>query len=295
MKPLIRQMGYVVVATPDPQGSARDLSDIVGLRIASEKAGAVYLTSNAKACEVAFVKGDRPGIRAVGLEAIDESAVDEILARSKADNLEILSDVPLVDCAKRAVRIRTPFGPILEVHTAVERQQHRGPNLLSHGHHVRRLDHVNLRANDPRAFYDFMTSFMGMKLSDRTTNFERAWYRAEDGFHHTIAAAPGEGIHHYGFDAYGVVDLASVADNLVVRGRELLWGVGRHGPGNNIFSYYLDPNGVVVEVSYGMERIDNDDVYVPGNWAFDSKSNVLDLWGSKPPEQYGRALSAFVI
>ena len=114
-----------------------------------ESAGAVHLTSNAKACEVAFVKGDRPGIRAVGLEAVDEAAVDEILARAKADNLEILSDVPLVDCAKRAVRIRTPFGPILEVHTAVERQQHRGPNLLSNGHHVRRLDHVNLRVERP--------------------------------------------------------------------------------------------------------------------------------------------------
>ena len=149
MKPLIRQMGYVVVATPDPQGSARDLSDIVGLRVTHESAGAVHLTSNAKTCEVAFVKGDRPGIRAVGLEAVDEAAVDEILARAKSDRLDILSDTPLVDCAKRAVRIRTPFGPIVEVHTAVERQQHRGPNLLSNGQHVRRLDHVNLRVNDP--------------------------------------------------------------------------------------------------------------------------------------------------
>ncbi len=294
MKPLIRQMGYVVVATPDPQGSAKDLSDIVGLSITHRTADAIHLTSNAKACEVAFLKGDHPGVRAVGLEAIDESAVDEIVARARADNLDILSDVPLLDCAKRAVRIRTPFGPILEVHTAVERQQ-RGPNLLSDGRHVRRLDHVNLRVSDTRAFYDFMTSFLGMKLSDRTTNFERAWYRAGDGFHHTIAAAPGDGIHHYGFDAYSVIDLAAVADNLVARGRELLWGVGRHGPGNNIFSYYLDPNGVVVEVSFGMERIDNEDLYVPGNWPFDSKSNVLDVWGSKPPEQYGRSLSAFVV
>lgn len=295
MTPLIRQMGYVAVATPDPRGSARDISDIVGLSITHDAEDAVHLTSNAKACEVAFVKGDRPGIRAVGLEAIDESAVDEILRRARLEKLDILADTPLVDRARRAVRIRTPFGPILEVHTAVERQPERGPNLLSDGRHVRRLDHVNLRVSDPRAFYDFMTSFLGMKLSDRTTNFERAWYRAEDGFHHTIAAAPGEGIHHYGFDAYSIVDLASVADNLVARGRTLLWGVGRHGPGNNIFSYYLDPNGVVIEVSFGMERIDNDNLYVPGNWPFDSKSNVLDLWGSKPPEQYGRSVSAFVV
>jgi catechol 2,3-dioxygenase len=295
MKPLIRQMGYVAVATPDPQGSAKDLSDIVGLSITRETADAVHLTSNRKACEVAFVKGDSPGIRAVGLEAIDEAAVDEILVRAGADNIEILSDTPLVDRARRAVRLRTPFGPILEVHTPVERRPEQGPNLLSDGRHARRLDHVNLRVNDTRAFYDFMTSFLGMKLSDRTTNFERAWYRAEDGFHHTIAAAPGEGIHHYGFDANSVIDLASVADNLVARGRQLLWGVGRHGPGNNIFSYYLDPNGVVIEVSFGMDRIDNDELYVPGNWPFDSKSNVLDLWGSKPPEQYGRSVSAFVV
>jgi catechol 2,3-dioxygenase-like lactoylglutathione lyase family enzyme len=295
MNPLIRQMGYVVVATPDPLGSAKDLSEIVGLAVTHETPGAVYLTSNAKACEVAFVHGDRPGVKAVGLEAIDQAAIDEILSRAKADGLDVLSDVPLVGSVRRAVRIRTPFGPIVEIHTPVERQPHRGPNLLSDGRHARRLDHVNLRVNDTHAFYDFMTSFLGMKLSDRTTNFERAWYRAQDGFHHTIAAAPGNGIHHFGFDAYSIVDLASVADNLVARGRELLWGVGRHGPGNNIFSYYLDPNGVVVEVSFGMERIDNDDLYVPGNWPFDSKSNVLDLWGSKPPEQYGRALTDFVV
>ncbi len=161
MKPLIRQMGYVAVATPDPQGSAKDLSDIVGLSIARETADAVHLTSNKKACEVAFMKGDRPGIRAVGLEAIDEAAVDEILVRARADNIEILSDTPLVDRARRAVRLRTPFGPILEVHTPVERRPEQGPNLLSDGRHARRLDHVNLRVNDTRAFYDFMTSFSG--------------------------------------------------------------------------------------------------------------------------------------
>lgn len=116
MKPLIRQMGYVVVATPDPQGSAKDLAGIVGLAVTHKTTNAVHLSSNAKACEVAFVQGDRPGIRAVGLEAVDDAAIDEILARAKADNLDILSDTPLVDCAKRAVRMRTPFGPILEVH-----------------------------------------------------------------------------------------------------------------------------------------------------------------------------------
>ena len=108
------------------------------------------------------------------------------------------------------------------------------------------------------------------------------------------AAGPGSGLHHYAFDAHGFTDLAGTADALVARGRSLLWGLGRHGPGNNLFSYYLDPDGCVVEVSFGLERIDNDDLYEPGNWRFDASSNVLDRWGSKPPEAYGKAITPFV-
>jgi len=292
MTHLIRQMGYVVIATTDPEGSAADLADITGVHVTHRDADAVYVSSNARFCDVAYVRSDRSGIRAVGLEAIDEAAVDEVLSRAKSDGLTILSDKPAVPHVKRAVRFATPYGPIIEVHTPVVRQSV-GPEV-SNGRRVRRLEHVNLRATDPRAFHDLVTGMLGMKLSDRTTNYERAWYRAADGFHHTFAAGPGNGLHHYAFDAHGLHDLAGVADVLAGKGRTLLWGLGRHGPGNNLFSYYLDPNGCVVEVSSGLERIDNDDLYEPGNWAFDSARNVLDRWGSKPPDAYGKALTPFV-
>lgn len=293
MTQLIRQMGYVVIATPDPQGSARDLSDMTGVHVTHSTPDAVYVSSNARACEVAYLRDERRGIRAVGLEAMDEAAVDEIYRRAKSEGLNILGDAPLISSVKRAVRFAAPFGPIIEVHTPVERQDV-GPTIAN-GKRVRRLEHVNMRATDPRAFHDLVTGLLGMKLSDRTNNYERAWYRAADGFHHTFAAGPGNGLHHYAFDAHGLIDLAGVADALVTKGRSLLWGLGRHGPGNNLFSYYLDPNGCVVEVSSGLERIDNDDLYEPGNWAFDSSSNVLDRWGSTPPEAYGKAITPFVM
>jgi hypothetical protein len=47
-------------------------------------------------------------------------------------------------------------------------------------------------------------------------------------------------------------------------------------------------------VSFGLERIDNDALHEPGNWEFNSSSNVLDRWGSQPPEAYGKALTPFV-
>jgi catechol 2,3-dioxygenase-like lactoylglutathione lyase family enzyme len=285
-------MGYVVIAAPDPDRSAHDLADITGVRISHSAVDATYVSSNARFCEVAYLRGDKHGIRAVGLEAIDEAAVDEVRRRAQSDGLTILSETPSLPQVKRAVRFATPFGPIFEVHTPIAREDIAPASL--NGKRVRRLEHVNLRATDPRGFHDLVTRLLGMKLSDRTTQYERAWYRAADGFHHTFAAGPGNGLHHYAFDAHGLYDLAGTADALVAKGRNLLWGVGRHGPGNNLFSYYLDPDGCVVEVSFGLERIDNDDLYKPGNWPFDSSSNVLDRWGSKPPEAYGKSLTPFV-
>ena len=85
----------------------------------------------------------------------------------------------------------------------------------------------------------------------------------------------------------------TVADTLVAKDRTLLWGIGHHGPGNNIFSYYVDPNGCVVETSFGMERIDDDLTRQPGVWDADYDKRVLDLWGSKPPPTYAAMLTPF--
>ncbi|KAA3506449.1 hypothetical protein G6L63_00365 [Agrobacterium vitis] len=42
----------------------------------------------------------------------------------------------------------------------------------------------------------------------------------------------------------------------------MAWGPGRHGAGENIFTYYADPHGCIVENSVQMAHIDNDAVYL---------------------------------
>ena len=41
---------------------------------------------------------------------------------------------------------------------------------------------------------------------------------------------------------------------------QIEWGVGRHGPGNNVFAYFIGPVGIVVE--YTAEVLQVDDSYV---------------------------------
>jgi Glyoxalase/Bleomycin resistance protein/Dioxygenase superfamily len=197
---MITQMGYVVVATPNVPAAAADLADIVGLKVTTRSDDAILLSSNARSCEVAFVQAHDGGIRAIGLEASDAASVDEISRRVVSEGCTVIADKPSIPKVQRAVRFRSKFGPIIEVHTPVEREALKPMN--NPGARARRLDHVNVRVNDPHGFYEFMTRVLGMRLSDRTADYSRAWYRAADGFHHTIAAGPGEGLHHYGFDAH---------------------------------------------------------------------------------------------
>jgi len=287
MAHLIRQMGHVAIATPDPQHAARDLVEIVGLRITDQDGDTCYLSSGQRHHEVSFQRGERAEVLAVGLEAMDAAAVDEVMRRVRSDGLHVIDDRPIGTHTERAVRFVAPFGAIFEVHTPVERNQMQ--RYIGPGARPRRIDHANLKAPDTRAVAEFMTSTLNMRLSDETSGGEFAWLRAWDGYHHTVAVFVGPpALHHYGFDFHSIEDLATVAENLVVRDRMLLWGPGRHAAGGNVFAYYVDPNGCVVEGSVDMDRIDNDDLWEPRTWPFtpDLKGRWINQWGSPPPETF---------
>ncbi len=286
MSHLIRQMGQLTLAVPDPDASAADLSSIVGLKVTNRTADAVFMSCNERRYELVYARGRRAGVLAIGLEAFNDAAFDEARRRVASEGFSVVAETPLWPGIARAFRFRTPFGPTFEIHTPVARElpaRHVGP-----GSRPRRLEHVNIRVTDTHGFRDMLTGMLGMKISDRTANDEIVWYRAWDGYHHTIAAGSGSGLHHYAFDAYAFEDLVGIADTLSLKGRTMLWGPGRHGAGDNIFTYYVDPNGCVVETSVGMARIDSDDLYEPRRWGPPSDPRLRNLWGPPSPPDFGQ-------
>jgi Glyoxalase/Bleomycin resistance protein/Dioxygenase superfamily. len=281
---LIRQMGHVVISSPDPMGAATDLCETVGLRITDTDGDAVYLSSNDRHHEVTYVKGKGEAV-CIGLEAVSEAAIDELYSRAKTDGLEILADTPIGKGYDRALRFKAPGGSIFEVHTPIKRDQSRFHNTV--GARPRRIEHINAFAPDTLAFGDFCTETLGMKLSDKTSDDGFRWYRAQDGFHHTIAMGTGEtALHHYAFDLYSMQDLQRIADNLADKERALVWGPGRHGAGENVFTYYADPHGCLVENSIEMRHIDNDATYEPGVWEINEGFRWVNLWGTPPTPDF---------
>jgi hypothetical protein len=59
-------------------------------------------------------------------------------------------------------------------------------------------------------------------------------------------------------------------------GIDISWGPGRHTAGNNAFSYFVTPNGFVVEYTSELEQIDEASwqptVYTP-------RPEIMDQWG----------------
>ncbi|MEM8842263.1 MAG: VOC family protein [Pseudomonadota bacterium] len=288
MSYLIRQMGHVVLSAPDPEAAAQHLCDVSGLRVTERDGETVYLSSNGRHHEVTYIKGKGETV-ALGLEAVSEAAVDEVLARAKSDGLTILDDRPMGPGYDRAVRLVSPGGAVYEIHTPIKRDRSTW-YIGGGGPRPRRLEHVNYLTPDLPGEVNMIEQIFGMKLTDRLSDNGGFWLRSQDGFHHTIALVgdPELRMHHYAFDHHSLYDLQRIADNLAQLNSSLIFGPGRHGNGENVFTYYFDPMGCVVENSIEMMHISNDATHEPGVWDVTAgfAARWANLWGTPIPEVF---------
>lgn len=288
MTHLINQMGHVVLETPDLTASVHEAVNLLGLRITAQDENRAILTSNTRRGELTYVKSGRAAIQSFGLEAIDEAACAQALARVKGAGFEVLADRPRAPGAAQGFLFRAPSEHVIEVHTAVPRDQ--PAEYLTPGVRPKRLDHVNIMVENPRAMQDMLADLFGMRLSDTADNEEFVFMRAADLYHHTVAIIKGRpGLHHVSFEALHLADLMRVADQLKQLGRNLIWGPGHHGANaQSYFTYHNDTSGCIIEYSYGMARIDNESVYRPGVWPANPQpgEDWLNLWGAPPSEMF---------
>jgi len=140
------------------------------------------------------------------------------------------------------------------------------------------VTHVVINTRDRDACTRFAVEVLGFRLSDRTRymTFLRC-----DRVHHALAFAQSEvsSLNHIAFE---MVDLDAVmrgVGRLKDAGFESVWGPGRHGPGNNVFAYFVAPFGATVEYTSEVQRID--DTYKvggPDDWKW--PPNRVDHWGA---------------
>ena len=125
---------------------------------------------------------------------------------------------------------------------------------------VQRLGHVVLQSTKFAASLDWYLEHLGMIVSDflffpgqrergPTMSFIRCDRGGAPADHHTLAMALGPR-NRYVHSAFQVCDLDALAaggEYLRERGYRRSWGIGRHIQGSQLFDYWRDPDGFLVE------------------------------------------------
>jgi catechol-2,3-dioxygenase len=140
--------------------------------------------------------------------------------------------------------------------------------------------HFALRTQQVENMKRFYTEGLGFTLSDvvrdDTGQLKACFVRGNE-MHHTLAlfGAPVTCFDHQSFETPSWDELKDWADHMGKLRIEIVWGVGRHGPGNDVFFMVRDPDGNLAEISSEIEICtDNRPV---GQWKHEERT--LNLWG----------------
>ncbi|MGV0627722.1 VOC family protein [Mycolicibacter minnesotensis] len=155
---------------------------------------------------------------------------------------------------------------------------------------IQRLGHLVLQSTTYRQTLDWYLETLGMIVSDflffpgqrhrgPAMSFIRCDRGATPSDHHTLALTLGPA-NRYVHSAFEVADLDALAaggEYLRDRGYLRSWGIGRHIQGSQLFDYWRDPDGFLVEHYADGDVFDN--TLEPG-WAPFTASGLAQ-WG--PP------------
>jgi catechol-2,3-dioxygenase len=276
----VARLSHVGLRARDLDRQAEFYTDRWGLEPIEEHGQDIFLRAEGPEHHVLTLHADDgPGLDHFAFEVAHPDDIDRAADIISDLGLEIV--VPptqdLEPGVARGIRFRDPDGNVVELVSGVD--QVRDP-YGTREIKPQALNHVVLFTTDRSRLEQFYGGTLGFKLSDTLADFMTFWRCNAN--HHSIAfAAPrGEnqrGLNHAAFDVRDWQDLMRAVFYMGERGVKRMWGPGRHLAGNNLFSYYFDPEGNVVEYTTEVEQITSDD-YVPP-----VRPQIADQWGSTPP------------
>jgi catechol 2,3-dioxygenase len=270
----------VEIVTPQPAVSVEFYTRVWGLDFAAEADGTVYLAATGRDFHVLeLTLGEQTALRKLSFRARSRADLQNLFARAQAAGCEIISRLAPSSAPSggESFVVREPQGCALEF---VHGDRTRTARVVAD--RPERLAHVNINSADVEQLSRFYQDVLGFRLTDRSKLMAFLCCNSD---HHAIvlAEAPSHGLNHV---AFLMPDLESVmrgAGRMVDHGHPIGWGVGRHGPGDNVFAYFVDPLGAVIE--YTAEVLQIDASYRakgPSEWGW--PPGRTDQWGIAPPK-----------
>ncbi len=257
-------------SSPQPERLAAFYSDAMDM-VTSKAAENLWLTSG-PARRLLFSAGEAKTLVSAGFAVRDREALEGLRARAEEKGLGP-KDTTALFFAPGAFEVRDPDSNAIVFGLAKEGEQPqpgriRGP-----------LQHLTLASRDLAAIENFYAAGLGFGVSDRVVNGEgkvMTVFMRGNHEHHNLACffQDRQGIDHHSYEAGEWDTIRDWADQLATKNIPLMWGPGRHGPGNNLFLFILDPDDNWIEISAELEIVHDRPVKT---WPHAERT--LNLWG----------------
>ena len=141
------------------------------------------------------------------------------------------------------------------------------------------LQHLTFASKDVEKFQTFYEKKLGFQVTDRVIKSSgelATCFTTSNHEHHTIACfkSSKKGVDHHSYEAGEWNNIKLWCDHFAKNNIQLMWGPGRHGPGNNLFVFIEDIDGNWIEISAELETVIG---RPPKNWP--QEERTLNLWG----------------
>lgn len=288
----VQKLGFTEVRTRDVDAMVAHYTDVLSFEVTHRNGSSAYLTVGPDHHCLVVSEGEPHGRASIGLalegplrdaeEALRGVGID---VRRQSDPQPGIREALVIDEAMTKIPII-----LYESMANVDVATVLGPRPTKLGHVASFAPSVS----QMRTFYE---DVLGFRWSDTVADFFIFLRCNSD--HHAVNIMESEknvGLHHVAYEARDIVHLKDILDHLAHHDVRLNWGPGRHGPGHNIFTYHVDPDGNTVEVFTEIDRIlDERDPHWeprpwheefpmgPKNWPLESPT--ANQWGPMNMEQ----------
>ena len=257
-----KKLGYVALNVTDLERSATYYRDTLGLQVvAADRPGAAeprFFRCDWDHHNVILFQGGKPGLKRVGFEMESAGELDRLFALLEAKGLSV-SEVPRAECERfhqgRSIRLVEPFtGATFEFYHQM--REFGGQPFVPTVAKIQRLGHLVLRTPDYVEAVEFLTGVLNFQVSDSIDGMVTFMRCFPNPFHHSLGIGKGKarGLHHVNFMVTEVDDIGRAIWRLNKAQAPIVNGPGRHPPSGSMFLYFLDPDGMTLEYSFGMEE-----------------------------------------
>jgi len=277
----IKHLRHISLFTPNFEEQKAFYQHVWNLDIVHENEQEVYFRGRSKENHILHLRrSDHRGLHHIAFAMEDKNAVDRAYEKVVEQGIRVVQKPGYLDefGGGYGFRFLDPENRCIELSAWVENHisewKSREVNPV-------RLNHVVVNTTDIDKLVDFYTQKLGFKVSDWSEH-KMAFLRCNQK-HHSIAfhQSTHPAMHHIAYEVENVDQLMRGISFVRQQGYEPAWGPGRHGPGNNIFCYFQDPGGFVMEYTCYLEIITDESKREARVWK--RVPHMMDRWMTAGP------------